>query len=266
MHRLSRREFAAVLGAGILARAEPAENLAALTVADAAARIRFRAVTSTQLVNAYLERIEVYNPKLNAFITVMRAEALARARELDAEQAAGRSRGPLHGVPIALKDNIDTAGTRTTGASALFDDRVPTQDAEVTRRLKSAGAVLIGKTNLNEFALGGTSATSYFGPVRNPWALDRNPGGSSGGSGAAVAADLCTGALGTDTTGSIRGPAANCGVVGLKATYGLVSIRGVIPLTLSLDHCGPITKTVEDTALLLNVLAGFDKLDIASVQ
>jgi len=266
MHRLSRREFAAILGTAVVARAQGAEDLAGLTVTSAASKLRSRTITSTQLVNACLERIGVYNPKLNAYITVMRAEALSSARALDAEQAAGRLRGPLHGIPIALKDNIDTAGTRTTGASALFDDRVPTQDAEVTRRLKEAGAVLIGKTNLNEFALGGTSATSYFGPVRNPWALDRNPGGSSGGSGAAVAADLCIGSLGTDTTGSIRGPASNCGVVGLKATYGLVSIRGVIPLTYSLDHCGPITKSVEDAALLLNVLAGYDKLDIASVQ
>jgi aspartyl-tRNA(Asn)/glutamyl-tRNA(Gln) amidotransferase subunit A len=267
MHRLSRREFAAVLGAGILARAETTpEDLAGLTVAAAAAKIRSRAVTSTQLVNACLERIATYNPKLNAYITVMRSEALRTARECDAEQAAGKLRGPLHGIPIALKDNIDTAGTRTTAASALFDDRIPAQDAEVTRRLKNAGAVLLGKTNMNEFALGGTSATSYFGPVRNPWALDRNPGGSSGGSGAATAADLCIASLGTDTTGSIRGPAANCGVVGFKATYGLVSIRGVIPLTYSLDHCGPITKSVEDAALLLNVLAGYDKLDIASVD
>lgn len=172
----------------------------------------------------------------------------------------------MHGIPIALKDNIDTVGVRTTAASAVFDDRVPREDAEVTRRLKEAGAVLIGKTNLHEFAMGGTSATSYFGPVRNPWALDRNPGGSSGGSAAAVAAGLCFGALGTDTGGSIRIPAAYCGVVGLKPTYGLVSIRGIIPLTLSLDHCGPIVRTVEDAALLLNSLAGYDKLDIASVE
>jgi aspartyl-tRNA(Asn)/glutamyl-tRNA(Gln) amidotransferase subunit A len=266
MHRLSRREFAAALGAGLLARGQVPQDLAASTLSDAAAGIRSRKFTSTQLLNAYLERIELYNPKLNAFITVMRAEALATARERDADIAAGRVRGPLHGVPIALKDNIDTAGTRTTAASALFDDRVPALDAEATRRLRAAGAVLIGKTNLNEFALGGTSATTYFGPVRNPWALDRNPGGSSGGSGAAVAADLCSAALGTDTTGSIRGPASNCGVVGLKATYGLVPIRGVIPLTLSLDHCGPMTRTVEDAAILLNVLAGYDKLDITSVE
>jgi aspartyl-tRNA(Asn)/glutamyl-tRNA(Gln) amidotransferase subunit A len=180
--------------------------------------------------------------------------------------SSGRFRSPLHGIPIALKDNIDTAGIRTTAASAVFDDRVPEHDAEVTRRLKEAGAVLIGKTNLHEFAMGGTSATSYYGPVRNPWALDRNPGGSSGGSASAVAADLCFGALGTDTGGSIRTPSSFCGVVGLKPTYGLVSIRGIIPLTLSLDHCGPIARTAEDAAVMLNFLAGYDKLDIASVE
>jgi aspartyl-tRNA(Asn)/glutamyl-tRNA(Gln) amidotransferase subunit A len=165
-----------------------------------------------------------------------------------------------------LKDNIDTAGIRTTAASAVFDDRVPTEDAEVTKRLKAAGAICIGKANLHEFAFGGTSATSYYGPVRNPWALDRNPGGSSGGSAAAVATDLCYGALGTDTGGSIRTPASYCGIVGLKPTYGLVSIRGIIPLTFSLDHCGPLVRTVEDAAILLNILAGYDKLDIASVE
>jgi aspartyl-tRNA(Asn)/glutamyl-tRNA(Gln) amidotransferase subunit A len=267
MHRLSRRELAISLGVAMIAKAQPkTEDLAALSVTDAAAKIRSRAITCTQLLEACLDRIQVYNPKVNAYITVMREEARRRARELDADQAAGRWRGPLHGIPIALKDNIDTAGTRTTAGSALFDDRMPAEDAEVTRRLRNAGAVLIGKTNLNEFALGGTSATTYFGPVRNPWDLERNPGGSSGGSAAAVSADLCTAALGTDTTGSIRGPAANCGVVGLKATYGLVSIRGVIPLTLSLDHCGPLTRTVRDAAALLNVLAGYDKLDIASVD
>jgi aspartyl-tRNA(Asn)/glutamyl-tRNA(Gln) amidotransferase subunit A len=219
-----------------------------------------------QLTEACLARIETYNPKLNAFITVTREKALQQARDLDAEQRSGKIRGPLHGIPIALKDNIDTLGIRTTAASAVFDDRVPREDAEVTRRLKDAGAVLVGKTNLHEFAMGGTSATSYYGPVRNPWSLDRNPGGSSGGSAAAVSADLCFGALGTDTGGSIRIPAAFCGVVGLKPTYGLVSIRGIIPLTLSLDHCGPIVRTVEDAALMLNALAGYDKLDIASVE
>jgi aspartyl-tRNA(Asn)/glutamyl-tRNA(Gln) amidotransferase subunit A len=265
---LSRRGFAlSVIGGAIAARAaEPSGDLAALGLAEAAARIRARSVTPTQLTEACLARIQTYNSKLNCFITVMRAEALAQARVLDEEQRAGNLRSPLHGIPIALKDNIDTAGVRTTAASAVYDDRVPDADAEVTKRLKAAGAVLIGKTNLHEFAMGGTSATSYFGPVRNPWALDRNSGGSSGGSAAAVAADLCFGALGTDTGGSIRTPASFCGVVGIKPTYGLVSIRGIIPLTVSLDHCGPLVRSVEDAAIMLNVLAGYDKLDIASVE
>jgi len=254
-----------MLGA-LAARAQTSEDLAELSLAEASARLRGGRVTSTQLTEACLAHIATYNPKLNCFITVMREQALAQARGLDAEQRAGRLRGPLHGIPIALKDNIDTAGVRTTAASAVFDDRVPSADAEVTRRLKAAGAVLIGKTNLHEFAMGGTSATSYYGPVRNPWALDRNSGGSSGGSAAAVAAGLCYAALGTDTGGSIRTPASFCGCVGLKPTYGLVSIRGIIPLVVSLDHCGPLARSAEDTAMVLNALAGYDKLDIASVE
>ena len=267
MPATTRRAFTlSVIGGAMALRGQTSDDLAALTLSEASARIRSRAVTPTELTQACLARIETYNPKLNCFITVMREQALAQARELDAEQRSGKLRGPLHGIPIALKDNIDTAGVRTTAASAVFDERVPDTDAEVTRRLKTAGAILIGKTNLHEFAMGGTSATSYYGPVRNPWALDRNPGGSSGGSAAAVSADLCYGALGTDTGGSIRTPASFCGVVGLKPTYGLVSIRGIIPLTLSLDHCGPLVKTVEDAAILLSALTGYDKLDIASVE
>jgi aspartyl-tRNA(Asn)/glutamyl-tRNA(Gln) amidotransferase subunit A len=266
MSDLSRRGFALTLAGALAVRAQTSEDLSGLTLAEASARIRSRTVTPAQLTEACLDRIATYNPKLNAFITVLREQALAQAHDLESEQRAGKLRSPLHGIPIALKDNIDTAGIRTTAASAVFDDRVPAEDAEVTRRLKAAGAILIGKTNLHEFAMGGTSATSYYGPVRNPWALDRNPGGSSGGSAAAVASDLCFGALGTDTGGSIRIPAAYCGIVGLKPTYGLVSIRGIIPLTFSLDHCGPLTRTVEDAALMLNVLAGYDKLDIASVE
>lgn len=246
--------------------ATPPDSLAGLTLADASERIRNGTVSPTDLVNACITRIDVYNPKLNAFITVAREAAFAEAQVLEAERRAGKLRSPLHGIPIALKDNIDTAGLRTTAASAVFDDRVPAEDAEVARRLRAAGAILIGKTNLHEFAMGGTSATSYYGPVRNPWALERNPGGSSGGSAAAVAVDLCYGALGTDTGGSIRTPAAYCAIVGLKPTYGLVSIRGIIPLTLSLDHCGPMTRTVRDAAMMLNVLAGYDRLDIASVE
>jgi aspartyl-tRNA(Asn)/glutamyl-tRNA(Gln) amidotransferase subunit A len=196
----------------------------------------------------------------------MRDGALAQAAHLDEEAKAGKFRSALHGIPIALKDNIDTAGTRTTAASGVFDDRIPDQDAEVVRRLKEAGAVLIGKTNLHEFASGGSSASTYFGPVRNPWALDRIPAGSSGGSAAAVISDLAFGALGTDTGGSVRMPAAYCSIVGLKPTYGLISIRGIIPLTYSLDHCGPMTKTVEDAAIMLNHMTGYDSHDVASVE
>jgi len=270
MPALTRRDFAftaigTTIGA-LAARGQGSEDLSTLSLAEASARIRSRSVSPVQLTEACLARIQTYNPKLNAFITVLRDQALAQARELEAEQRAGKFRSPLHGIPIALKDNIDTAGIRTTAASAVFDDRIPDEDAEVTRRLKAAGAIIVGKTNLHEFAMGGTSATSYYGPVRNPWALDRNPGGSSGGSAAAVAAHLCFGALGTDTGGSIRTPASFCSVVGFKPTYGLVSIRGIIPLTLSLDHCGPLSRTVEDAAMILNLLAGYDKLDIASVE
>jgi aspartyl-tRNA(Asn)/glutamyl-tRNA(Gln) amidotransferase subunit A len=239
-------------------------DLASLTLKDAADRIRAKSVTPSSLVEACLRRIEIYNPKLNAFVTIMREQAMAQARQLDAEQKRGTLRSPLHGIPIALKDNIDTAGVRTSAASAVFADRVPTEDAEVTRRLKAAGAIIIGKVNLHEFAMGGTSATSYFGPVRNPWALERSPGGSSGGSAAALSAELCYGALGTDTGGSIRTPASYCSVVGLKPTYGLVSIRGIVPLVWTLDHCGPMTRTVEDGAIMLQALAGYDRLDISS--
>ena len=257
---------AAAAAASVTGQTQTGEDLAGLSLAEASARIRSGAVTPTQLTQACLGRIDVYNPKLNAFITVMREHAMEQARQLDAEQKAGKLRGPLHGIPIALKDNIDTAGVRTTAASAVYDDRIPEEDAQVARLLKAAGAVCVGKANLHEFAMGGTSSTSYYGPVRNPWGLERNSGGSSGGSAAAVSAELCYGALGTDTGGSIRTPASFCGVVGLKPTYGLVSIRGIIPLSVSLDHCGPITRKVEDAAILLNALAGYDKLDIASVE
>jgi aspartyl-tRNA(Asn)/glutamyl-tRNA(Gln) amidotransferase subunit A len=266
MHDITRRTFGLSVIGTLAARGQSLEEVTGLSLAAASVGIRSRALTPTQLVRACLARIDTYNPKLNTFITVMKEQALAQARELEAEQRAGRLRSPLHGIPVALKDNIDTAGVRTTAASAVFDDRTPDTDAEVAGRLKAAGAIIIGKVNLHEFAMGGTSATSYYGPVRNPWALDRNPGGSSGGSAAALAADLCFGALGTDTGGSIRTPASFCGIVGLKPTYGLVSIRGIIPLTLSLDHCGPMTRTVEDAAIMLNALAGYDKRDIASVD
>ena len=254
----SKTRFGVVLGA-------ETEELTGLTLAEASARIHSGKVTATQLTRACLERIESYNPKLDCFITVMRDKALSQAAVLDAEQRAGKLRGPLHGIPIALKDNIDTAGTRTTAGSGVFEDRVPTEDAPVTARLKAAGAIIIGKTNLHEFAMG-AGDVSFFGPARNPWALDHNTGGSSSGSGAAMSADLCYGSLGTDTAGSIRNPGSFCGVVGIKPTYGLVPIRGIAPLSVSLDHCGPIVRTVTDAAIMLNTLAGYDKLDITSVD
>jgi aspartyl-tRNA(Asn)/glutamyl-tRNA(Gln) amidotransferase subunit A len=245
---------------------QPSGTLVELTLSEAARRMRARQLTSTELTKAFLDRIDIYNPKLNAFITIMREQALAQADLLDKEARSGKFRGPLHGLPIVLKDNIDTAGTRTTAASQVFDDRVPTEDAYVTEQLKLAGAVILAKANMHEFAMGHTSASTYFGPVRNPWAPDHTPAGSSGGCAVAVISDLCLGAVGTDTGGSVRMPAAYCSMVGLKPTYGLVSIRGIVPLTYSLDHCGPMTKTVEDAALLLNVMAGYDKLDVGSVE
>ncbi len=264
---LDRRGFLQVLGAGAShAFAQAPSDPSTLSLTEVAGRIRSGQLKPTQLVEACLDRISIYQPKVNAFITVLRESAMAQARAAEADLKAGRARGALFGVPIALKDNIDTAGIRTTAASAVFDNRVPTEDAEVARKLKEAGAILLGKLNLHEFAFGGTSVTSYFGPVRNPWNLARHPGGSSGGSAAAVAADLCFGALGTDTGGSIRTPASYCSIVGLKPTYGLVSIRGIVPLVLSRDHCGPMTKTVADAALMLGVMAGYDNLDITSVE
>jgi aspartyl-tRNA(Asn)/glutamyl-tRNA(Gln) amidotransferase subunit A len=262
---MTRREFSVLIGAALQAQ-NAKEDLASLSLAQAAERIASKKVTSLELTEACLSRIEAYNPKLNAFITVMKAQAIERAKAMDAELRAGKRRGSLHGIPLALKDNIDTAGIRTTAASAVFDDRIPKEDATVVKKLSDAGAVFVGKLNLHEFAFGGTSVTSYYGPVRNPWDLTRHPGGSSGGSAAAVSADLCYGALGTDTGGSIRTPASYCSIVGLKPTYGLVSIRGIVPLVLSRDHCGPMTRTVADAALMLNAMTGYDNLDITSVE
>ena len=241
-------------------------DLTRLTLADATVMLRRKTVSPVELVRAFISRIERFNPQLNAFITVTAEQALQQAREAEAEIQRGRWRGPLHGMPLALKDLIDTAGIRTTAASAVFKDRIPTEDAEVVRRLKAAGAVLLGKLNLHEFAYGGTSVPSYFGAVHNPWNLERIAGGSSGGSAAAVAAGLCIGALGTDTAASVRHPAAYCGVVGLKPTYGRVSTRGVIPLSWSLDHVGPLCRTAADAALLLETIAGADPLEPSSVD
>ncbi len=251
--------------AGAKASASDVGGPASLTLSESAEQIRSGKLTSTELTKACLDRIEVYQPKLDAFITVLKAQALAQAAQLDAEAKAGKIRGPLHGVPLGIKDIIDTAGARTTGGSSLFSDRVPDEDATVVARLRGAGAVIIGKTNTQEFAMGGGDS-SYYYAARNPWNLAHNTGGSSSGSGAAIAAFLCQGALGTDTGGSVRMPASFCGIVGLKGTYGLVPIKGIMPLTLSLDHCGPMTRTVKDTALMLGVMAGYDKYDITSVD
>lgn len=247
--------------------AGPTQNsdLAGLTIGEASRRIRNHSVTPSELTQACLARIELYDRKLNAFITVTRDLALAQARVLDTEQRSGRLRGPLHGIPIAVKDSMDTAGIRTTLATAQFKDRTPLRDSAVVERLRAAGAVLVGKTNLHEMAWG-AGDISYYGPVRNPWSLDRGTGGSSSGSAAAVAAGLCFSALGTDTAGSIRQPASLCGLVGLKPTYGLVSMRGITALIDSLEHCGPLARTVEDAAIMLDHLAGYDRFDPVSVE
>ncbi len=241
-------------------------ELTRLTLAEAMVMLRGKSVTPVELAQAFIARIERLNPALNAFITVTAEQALQQAREAETEIQRGHWRGPLHGMPLALKDLIDTAGIRTTAASAVFKDRIPGEDAEVVRRLKAAGAVLLGKLNMHEFAYGGTSVPSYYGAVHNPWNLARIAGGSSGGSGAAVAAGLCIGALGSDTAASVRQPAAYCGVVGLKPTYGRVSTRGVIPLSWSLDHIGPLCRSAADAALLLEAIAGHDPLDPSSVD
>lgn len=240
-------------------------DLTRLTLVEAMAMLRRKAVSPVELTRAFIARIERLNPALNAFITVTEEQALQQAREAEAEIQRGHWRGPLHGMPLALKDLIDTAGIRTTAASAVFKDRIPAEDAEVVRRLRAAGAVLLGKLNMHEFAYGGTSVPSYYGAVHNPWNLARIAGGSSGGSAAAVAAGLCIGALGSDTAASVRHPAAYCGVVGLKPTYGRVSTRGVIPLSWSLDHIGPLCRSAADAALLLETIAGFDPLEPSSV-
>jgi aspartyl-tRNA(Asn)/glutamyl-tRNA(Gln) amidotransferase subunit A len=236
------------------------------TITDIAPRLRRHEISPVELTRRCLQRIEQLDPVLNAFITVTAESALADARVAEDEILRGEWRGPLHGVPIALKDLIETAGVLTTAASGLYEDRVPTEDAEVVRRLRRAGAVILGKNNLHEFAYGGSSLVSFFGDVHNPRNRSHIAGGSSGGSAAAVAAGLCHASIGTDTAGSIRLPAALCGCVGLKPTYGRVSARGVIPLSWSLDHVGPLAASVSDAALVLQAIAGYDALDISSAD
>lgn len=237
-----------------------------LNISDLSSRLRRREISPVDITRDCLNAIAQLNPPLNAFITVMSDSALEEARTAATEIARGEWRGPLHGIPIALKDLIDVAGVRTTAASALYQDRVAAQDAEVVRRLRAAGAVIIGKNNLHECAYGGSSLVGYYGEVRNPRHPERIAGGSSGGSASAVVAGMCYAAIGTDTAGSIREPAALCGCVGLKPTYGRVSIRGVIPLSTSLDHVGPLTRSVEDATIVLQAIAGYDAADITTAN
>ena len=236
------------------------------TIAELAPRLRRKEISPVELTRGCLDRIEKLNPALNAFITVTAESALAEAQAAEDEISREGWRGPLHGIPVALKDLIDTAGTRTTAGSALFEHRVPSEDADVARRLRRAGAVILGKNNLHEFAYGGSSLVSFFGDIHNPRNVGHIAGGSSGGSAAAVAAGLCYAAIGTDTAGSIREPAALCGCVGIKPTYGRVSARGVIPLSWSLDHVGPLTAKVGDAAIVLQAIAGYDALDVCSAD
>ncbi len=222
-------------------------------------------VSPVELTQLYLTRIERLNPKLNAFLTVASESALAEARAAERELLRGKRRGVLHGIPVALKDNIETRNLRTTMGSLVLRDFLPSDDATVVRKLRRAGAIVLGKTNLHEFAYGVTSENPHYGPVRNPWNTDRIAGGSSGGSAAAVAAGLCAAAIGSDTGGSIRIPSALCGVVGLKPTFGRVSVHGVFPLAPSFDHVGPIARSALDAALVLECIAGRDPLDPTSL-
>lgn len=235
-----------------------------MTITDASRALREGHVSSTELVRDSLERIERLNPRLNAFITVTAEDALRRAKETDTLRSEGQACGALCGIPIALKDVFCTRGVRTTCGSKIFRDYVPDFDAAIAERLSDAGAVLIGKTGLHEFAYGITSNNPHFGTIRNPWNNDAIPGGSSGGSGVAVASNMVFTAMGSDTGGSIRIPAAYCGIVGLKPTSGRVSRFGVMPLDFSLDHMGPLTRSVRDAGLILNVIAGHDRRDDSS--
>jgi len=267
---VSRRAFIGGTGSigllGAMRSLARAGDLTDLGIGEASILLQTGEISAVELTRAYLERIERHNPEVNAYVTITHEHALGRAEYCDAELGAGHWLGPLHGIPIALKDNIDTAGIRTTAASAVLSDRVPASDSHVWRRLSGGGAVLLGKLNMHEFAYGGTSAITHFGPVHNPWNLAHIPGGSSGGSAAAVSAGLCAAALGTDTLASIRLPAAYCGIVGFKPTHGLSSIRGIIPVAESLDHVGPMTRTVEDAAIVLEAMAGFDPGDPVSIR
>jgi aspartyl-tRNA(Asn)/glutamyl-tRNA(Gln) amidotransferase subunit A len=237
-----------------------------LGLAEAARLVRARKVSPVELVEASLARIRAHDGLLRSFITVFEEQAMQVARAAELLSGAGHELGPLQGIPLALKDNVAVRGSRTTAGSKILADWLPAADATVTTRLRQAGAIFIGKTNMHEFAWGGTSANPHYGAVRNPWDPARFPAGSSGGSAVAVAARFCFGAIGTDTGGSIRLPSAINGIVGLRPTYGRVSNHGVIPLAWSMDTVGPMTRTVEDCALMFGAIAGFDPKDAGSAQ
>ncbi len=237
------------------------EELIYLSLREAADRLRQRALSPVALLDAMVARTAAVEPRLNAYVRPMFDQARAEAEAAEREIAAGQYRGPLHGIPVALKDNYWTRGVTTAAGAKLLADFVPPEDGAVVAKLRAAGAIISGKTNMHELAIGGSTTNPHYGPTHNPWRLDCIPGGSSGGSAAAVAAGCCFAATGTDTAGSVREPAAYCGLVGIKPTYGRVSIRGIVPLSWSLDHAGPLTRTVEDGALVLQAIAGYDPQD-----
>ncbi len=241
-------------------------DIAQLSIAEAAALIGKRKLSPVELTEACLQRIGSLDARLRAFITVTREDALTAAQQAAGAIARGNYKGPLHGIPFALKDLFDTAGVRTTAGSKIMAERVPTQDAEATARLKAAGAVLLGKLNMHEFAFGITGVNPHYGGTYNPWDTSRMSGGSSSGAGAALASAMTLGALGTDTGGSIRAPASLCGITGLKPTYGRVSRRGIVPLSWALDHAGPMARSAADAAIILNVIAGHDPQDETSSE
>jgi len=242
-----------------------ATELLTLTIAELAPQIRARQISPVELTEAALAQAERLQPRLGSFITILHDAARQQAREQEAALMRGEYHGPLHGIPIGIKDNIATAGIRTTVGSKVLAQHVPAEDAEVVRRCKAAGAIIVGKENLEEFAAGPTSNNPHYGAVHNPWQLDCVPGGSSGGSGANVAACVTCASLGTDLGGSVRLPGTFCGVVGLKQTFGRVSQRGLLVTSFNGDHIGPLTRSVRDSALMLQVIAGYDPLEPSTV-
>ena len=243
-------------------------DIEAMTIRDISRHIRGKKLSPVELTNLFLQRIKKLNPVLNAYVTVTEERARADARVAEKEISRGRYRGPLHGIPLSIKDNLATEGIRTTAGSKVLAEWVPDHDVTVIERLKKAGAIILGKTNMHEWASGGTTINPYYGTTRNPWDVKRVPGGSSGGSASAVAASLCLGSIGTDNAGSVRNPASFCGTVGLKATYGRVSRFGDVPGTggFSSDHFGIFSKSISDCATILQNIAGYDARDPLSSE